>query len=482
MSDPEVIKKRIDARRKCKSWVAHRIERMADLDATTRTCAAMLLGYRADKGDYVGRARGGVLRSRGAWGLIRLDDAECIRLGERLFPQFADAFRAAWGLFDLLPYPFACRRLPFRAPGRPDLQRVRRLSFLSNLVLAFEGLDEDLPWIATHAPYLPPFFGADDIGVLLAGAISLRDSRAEAIKDVLYASADGRSEVGEMGYHVLYGLLCGDCPECWEYVEKLLIAAQRQEGLRQSILELIDISHPEAFRRMVRLIVDRNLVRFSSVVRAADVWLDLQLDSQSQRFVHDTLQSVLEFWDEPQACKRALAGKDARAVYLALWSIAVDSAPAMVPLATELLRRRQPEIRFAALQMLGMLDLAEAYAPIISAVDDRDERVAVRATQMAHHELHRRAAHQAVEEGKGIDDLEMQPLVHQYLYYCRPVPPRGSGDLFERLERLLGRLPAKSAKTRAKCSPAGASARATCRRSSRSCGARRATCGEACCG
>ena len=41
------------------------------------------------------------------------------------------------------------------------------------------------------------------------------------------------------------------------------------------ILETIDEAHPQAFRRMLRLILEENLVRFSSVVRAVDVWLGL---------------------------------------------------------------------------------------------------------------------------------------------------------------------------------------------------------------
>ena len=46
----------------------------------------------------------------------------------------------------------------------------------------------------------------------------------------------------------------------------MLLAAQRQEGFRQSILESIDISLPDAFRHMLKVIIDNNLVRFSSTV------------------------------------------------------------------------------------------------------------------------------------------------------------------------------------------------------------------------
>ena len=37
----------------------------------------------------------------------------------------------------------------------------------------------------------------------------------------------------------------------------------------QSILETVHTAHPEAFRRMLRLVIDNKLARFRSVVRAA---------------------------------------------------------------------------------------------------------------------------------------------------------------------------------------------------------------------
>jgi len=55
-------------------------------------------------------------------------------------------------------------------------------------------------------------------------------------------------------------------------MEKFLLAAQRQEGLRQVILETVDEAHPDAFRRMLRLILDNELLRFSATLRAMDVW------------------------------------------------------------------------------------------------------------------------------------------------------------------------------------------------------------------
>ena len=56
-----------------------------------------------------------------------------------------------------------------------------------------------------------------------------------------------------MGRHVIGALVGSACTEGWEFVEKLLLAVQREEGLRQAILESIDEGHPDAFTRFYAL-------------------------------------------------------------------------------------------------------------------------------------------------------------------------------------------------------------------------------------
>jgi hypothetical protein len=80
-----------------------------------------------------------------------------------------------------------------------------------------------------------------------------------------------------MGRHVTAALLTAARPDGWTFIEGLLLAAQREEGLRQAIFEVVDEAHPEAFKRMLDLIVAHDLVRFTSTVRALDVWLGYML-------------------------------------------------------------------------------------------------------------------------------------------------------------------------------------------------------------
>src|SRR5438445_357789 len=107
--------------------------------------------------------------------------------------------------------------------------------------------------------------------------------------------------------------------EGWELMEKTLLAAQRQEGLRQTILEIVDEAHPDAFRRMLRLVLEHDLVRFSSVVRAVDVWFGFQWDSVSTGVVNKAIEQALKFLDDADAREKAIKKGQGDDLYLALW-------------------------------------------------------------------------------------------------------------------------------------------------------------------
>lgn len=443
MLKQEEIAKRIETRRRLKPWVEARLDGLRSLDRHTRAIGHLLLGCPEGKDVHAGQGRAWKLRSRAAQQLLKLDEPELLRLGATLFPQFPDVFRAAWQLHERLPIRRGFSRKPFRAPQRPELLRGTRIEFLVGLMSSLEGLDENLLWLAGHAAHVAAYAGAEHIGVLLAAAIDMGTGGADEIQQILRDSAEGMHEIGEMGRHVTAAFLCCEKRDCWDYVGKLLLAAQRQEGLRQVILESVDFAHADAFRRMLRVIVENNLVRFSATVRAADVWLGLQLDSQSARYVNDTLESLVTLLDDDKARAKALAGTNAEMAFLALWSIAFDDAPQAVRSAHALLEHRAPEMRFIGVHVLGMLGLPETYKLVVPAVDDADLRVAAFATAVVTEELNRRMHERAADVAAKQDDGGVIPAWMCAGRRSNGEPPADSGDLFERLERLFVRLDEK---------------------------------------
>eukprot|EP00913_Durusdinium_trenchii_P028504 g26732.t1 len=247
---------------------------------------------------------------------------------------------------------------------------------------------------------------------LLASVIESGGKEADTVFDILTATARNEHEIGGFGGHVINGLLLASREAGWELIEKTLLAAQRQEGLRQSILECVQSAHPEAFRRMLRLIVDNKLARFSAVVRAADVWFQLGWDSLTVKQINSALETALLFLENEKQRRQALAGDDPDQLYLALWAVAFTDAPASIAPALKQRSHQSAEIRYVAALHLSRLGLRDADYARLQFFDDEDIRVALCAAQ-----------------GLGLG------------YYGENLPKHD--DLFDRLETLFERLPKK---------------------------------------
>src|SRR5205823_8885834 len=163
-----------------------------------------------------------------------------------------------------------------------------------------------IEWLATWAGYLYYRGSDDNSGYTLAAAINAGGAVGETVFQTLKDSASNLHPIGAMGRHITRALLVCERPEAWAFMEKFLLAAQRQEGLRQVILETVDEAHPQAFRRMLRLIRDHDLARFSSVVRSVNVWFGFMWDSVSAGVVNKAVDKAITFLDDPKARDAAL--------------------------------------------------------------------------------------------------------------------------------------------------------------------------------
>jgi hypothetical protein len=110
---------------------------------------------------------------------------------------------------------------------------------------------------------------------------------------ITYEIDHGNQQVRDQVEKIVYentGNLCTEVllalvqsKDTWSHklLGNLLLAAKLQEGLRQSIVELMDGGSPQAFKYLLKLIIDNKFERFSSVVRAFDVWTGLPVSAQS---------------------------------------------------------------------------------------------------------------------------------------------------------------------------------------------------------
>ncbi|MGV3723552.1 MAG: DUF5724 domain-containing protein [Actinomycetota bacterium] len=353
-----------------------------------------------------------VAELRAPWGARRLDflpHAARTAVLRTLFPLSAPDVSRAWELGRCLPYQVRGDRLAFRAPHQAAVSAAARWNRLHAWESVFSSCDRGVQWLSEWAAHIANGGMLDATGVLFAAVLDGGGARSDRLLDTLQASAAGKHPIGIMGRHVPRALLCSSRPEAWEYVEKLLLAAQREEGLRQVILEAVDEAHPQAFRRMLSLVLERDLLRFSATVRAADVWLGMAWDSSQSRKLRAALETVLPMLDSPAMRDAALRDGDPQQAYLALWATAFEDAPAALASAQQLLGDAALERRYIGAHVLAQLGLPEARRALLKALEDEDLRVVMRAVS------------------------------------CFQEPRRDmvKTDLFERLENAISRLPAK---------------------------------------
>jgi hypothetical protein len=357
---------------------------------------------------------------------VRLaDDAKGrARVLAALYPTLHASVEAGWQLLLQVPYTIGYDRRAFRAPGRPEAYHGKRQAYLENVFECVGQLPDDTltpDWLAAWAVHLA--WSSDPLGYLLAGVIDAGGPTAETVLTTLKDSAANRHEIGGPGGHATRGLLCCARPDAWEFVENLLLAAQRQEGLRQAILEAVDEAHPEAFRRMVGLLLDHNLMRFASVARAAGVWLGGEEMVENPKQLKADLQAIRDLLTDPGARKKAIARGDAADAYRALWAVAFEDAAAAVAAATPLLKHKDPAHRFAAARLATETNLPEVAGLVLPLLDDADLR------------LVSLVVNYAAGLARGDDD-EIGSAA-------------APADLFERLERVIPKLPEKQKELKA---------------------------------
>jgi len=244
-----------------------------------------------------------------------LSPGDRLKLFLPFFCDLAPSVESTWQLLKQFPYQHSPQRKSFRAARDTRATRDLRLAWLDAMMrIAFRFKPEALKpeWLAAWATHIDTYGHVQNaIARLLAAVMEDGGRPADEVFEILCQSIRNEHEIGGVGRHAIRALLMASRPEGWELVERTLIAAQRQEGLRQVILETVDEAHPTAYLRMLRLIRDQELARFSAVVRAVNVWFGLNWDSVSVKVVNTTIDRVIGFLEDPSGLR---AGSDLRFV------------------------------------------------------------------------------------------------------------------------------------------------------------------------
>ena len=169
-------------------------------------------------------------------------------------------------------------------------------------------------------------------------ANEINNGNKEIIDYINEALTSGSAK--NINYETLSAVFVAENKALLEMAGKLLLAAQRQEGLRQQICETIDSGTQENFNYMFKIIYDNDLIRFSSVKRALGTWTGLVSPNYDnpETVGKKELEIINKLIDNPKYADELLKSDDNVEVYLALWYKATKDIKIAIESMEELLK------------------------------------------------------------------------------------------------------------------------------------------------
>ncbi|MBV8251782.1 MAG: DUF4132 domain-containing protein [Chitinophaga sp.] len=260
----------------------------------------------------------------------------------------------AWNQIRFRSYQRSYYRRSFRAPNNRELYFANQLNFLQAAILQMNKLDYygdskanvyimPLEEQVRYSFYLPN----DSMFLIWAAALDAgNETLFQTFEDIVF----NKDTVGKVTMQILKALLNSEKEKCWQLVEKLLLAAQRQEGLRQTITESLDECSLGAMKYMMRVIIDEKLFRFAGIIRALDVWAGLGWNAEKDTTVKSFFEKGYHYLSHPEEIPAAIDSQNNADVYMALWAQGVVDVQATYPYLDKLLTEGNVEKQCLALK------------------------------------------------------------------------------------------------------------------------------------
>ena len=249
------------------------------------------------------------------------------RLALLLFGEIqAPYVQCIWDDAYKYPYSSDWSRRPFRSPNHEDyretqLNVLNRICILRNAGLGGLPIAEQFQY-AVYKVASANFF---------AVVLSEDPDKYYALVEEIFL---GEDEIGKVCASLIKSCLMVEDKRYHTLVEKTLLAAQLQEDLRQMILEALDETTIPVFQHFIGVILEHNLNRFSSVVRAVDTWFGFGWEAPQQSVVKRTLELAQTYLgDLDKAREVAVSSQDNLERYVALWSVAIYNVEEALHLA-----------------------------------------------------------------------------------------------------------------------------------------------------
>ena len=248
--------------------------------------------------------------------------------------EIAPYVQRVWDSLLAYPYQRWWGRRPFRSKNPADYTEVQ-LSKMCTLHHYYSSGVGVLP-IAEQFQYV--VYNEDDVEAFFA---LLLDEKPDAYYELFKDIFSSEHEIGGVCPVLIKAALITQDTRYRTLVEQLLLAAQLQEGLRQMILESLDETSLASLQHFIGVILGHNLTRFSSVVRAVDVWFGFDWEAPQQSVIKRTLELSQTFLSDRVAAEKAVNSKDNIERYVALWAVGVRSVQQALDLAVKAIQDPQ---------------------------------------------------------------------------------------------------------------------------------------------
>ena len=248
--------------------------------------------------------------------------------------EIAPYVQRVWDSLLAYPYQRWWGRRPFRSKNPADYTEVQ-LSKMCTLHHYYSSGVGVLP-IAEQFQYV--VYNEDDVEAFFA---LLLDEKPDAYYELFKDIFSSEHEIGGVCPMLIKAALITQDTRYRTLVEQLLLAAQLQEGLRQMILESLDETSLASLQHFIGVILGHNLTRFSSVVRAVDVWFCFGWEAPQQSVIKRTLELSQTFLSDRVAAEKAVNSKDNIERYVSLWAVGVRSVQQALDLAVKAIQDPQ---------------------------------------------------------------------------------------------------------------------------------------------
>ncbi|MDM1554292.1 MULTISPECIES: DUF4132 domain-containing protein [Chryseobacterium] len=278
-----------------------------------------------------------------------------------LFGENAELVKYAWGKMPYRMYQTNYSRRSFRAPHNEHYIFLNQVNLIRELMIfpyiySYNGDQNFDLSLEEQIIYDHELIHNSSRFYIWSAAMDAGNTMIyQLIEDIIF----NKHPEGKVSLNIIKALLNSEQKKCWELVEKLLLAAQRQEGLRQTILEALDETSIGALEYMTNVIIEQKLTRFSSVVRAIDTWTGLGWEAEKESVVKNVLSMADYYFKNPEAIPKAMKSKNNTEVYMALWVQGVWDVEKTVPYLHQLFDEGDVEKKCLAIKFA--IETADPY-------------------------------------------------------------------------------------------------------------------------